>query len=80
MKIKIIDLLNMISKGEEVPKKIRYNNVIFTYYESANEIRKLYIYEKRNIFWFDRDFFELDTEVEIIEEDKGIKDIIYEDE
>ena len=73
--MKVIDLLNKIANGEEVPKKIRYNNVIFTYYENADEIRKLYIYEKHNIFWFDRDFFNLDTEIEIIEEDKEIDKI-----
>lgn len=28
-KIKIIDLLNMISKGEEVPKKIKYEDIVF---------------------------------------------------
>lgn len=28
-KIKVIDLLNMISKGEEIPKKVEYRGVIF---------------------------------------------------
>ena len=29
--MKIIDLLNKIANGEEVPKKIKYDNIIFEY-------------------------------------------------
>ena len=32
MRIKIIDLLNMISKGEELPKRIKYDDKITSTY------------------------------------------------
>jgi len=69
-KIKIIDLLNMISKGEEVPKKIKYENDIYIqvdnycyFCEETNEILSQNIYAEFN---------RLNDEVEIIEEDKKI--------
>lgn len=31
MKIKLIDILNKRANGEEVPKKIKINNVIYEY-------------------------------------------------
>ena len=34
--IKIIDLLNKIANGEEVPKKIRYKNKIFEHWDNGN--------------------------------------------
>lgn len=40
--IKIIDLLNKIANGEEVPKKIKINNVIYEY------IGYMYCTEKAN--------------------------------
>ena len=73
LKIKIIDLLNKIAKGEEVPQKIR--------------IGALYMYWDGSAYW-DEDgetsFCEvigsseygLNREVEIIEEEKDIKPII----
>ena len=33
MKIKIIDLLNKIANNEEVPKKIKWENIIYAYSE-----------------------------------------------
>lgn len=44
MKIKIIDLLNMISKGEELPKKIKYDDKI--YYMVGNNDYENYEYEE----------------------------------
>ena len=35
--MKIIDLLNKIAKGEEVPKKIKYNNELWEYYEDLKD-------------------------------------------
>ena len=35
--MKVIDLLNMISKGEEVPKKIKYRKCIFEYEEKSKD-------------------------------------------
>ena len=34
--MKIIDLLNKIANGEEVPKKIRYKNKIFEHWDNGN--------------------------------------------
>lgn len=66
-KIKVIDLLNMISKGEEVPNKIKIKQ--WEYNEEDEDLE----YEL-----FDRLYnedFELNDEVEEIEEDKKIEKI-----
>ena len=73
--MKIIELLNKIANGEEVPKKIRFNNI---------EWNK--VYGEKNVYYineYDSDFFlyffrknldfTLNDEVEIIEEEKEIK-------
>jgi hypothetical protein len=36
-KIKIIDLLNKIANGEEVPKKIKYSTLIYKFNENCNQ-------------------------------------------
>lgn len=64
-KIKIIDLLNMISKGEEVPKKIKYDNQVFEYRE---DMLDYYCYDyDLNLMGYQQF---LNDEVEIIEEKK----------
>lgn len=75
MKIKIIDLLNKISNDEEVPEKIKINNVIYEYRgymyctENANyQDIEDYLFGKWN-------FNILNDEVEIIEEPKKIEKI-----
>ena len=35
--IKVIELLNKIAKGEEVPKRIKYGNMFYTYDESGKD-------------------------------------------
>ena len=85
MKIKVIDLLNKIAKGEEVPKKILLNRIVFEYqgddYLYKDEDKKEYwlfsaCYTDKYM-WLE-DF--LKDEVEIIEEPKKIEKIeIYED-
>ena len=72
-KIKVIDLLNMISKGEEVPKKIKYNLLeknyqILVYDEEEQEYR--YENDYNNFCTFPN--HHLNDEVEIIEEEKKI--------
>lgn len=74
MKIKIIDLLNMISKGKEVPKKIKYKDDIYIHVdnhcyvcEETYEILSNNIYAEHN---------SLNDEIEIIEEDKKIEPLI----
>ena len=37
--IKVIDLLNKIANGEEVPEKIKFNEDIFEYYPSEKEYK-----------------------------------------
>ncbi len=67
--MKVIDLLNKIANGEEVPKKkIKYNNETFTIREEKDDYVSEY-------YWFtDRySLLDLNNEVEIIEEDKKIE-------
>lgn len=89
MKIKIIDLLVKIANGEEVPKKIKYEDIVFDY-TKRNREGLIYIadeysnYEDNDnsliahLFWH---IEKLNDEVEIIEEPKKIEKIeIREDE
>lgn len=75
--MKIIDLLNKIANGEEVPKKIKYKDDIYIHVdnycyvcEETNETLSQNIYAE---------FSRLNDEVEIIEEDKKIKHLSYEE-
>ena len=76
--IKIIDLLNKIANGEEMPKKITYSLLrdeykILIYDEEEQEYR----YENDyNEFWHVPNHH-LNDEVEIIEEEKEIEKIPY---
>lgn len=73
--MKIIDLLNKIANGEEVPKKIKYDtlNYYFRDYDYKEyDIEKDYIDEQTS-FIEKIDFYKLHDEVEIIEEDKKIE-------
>ena len=75
MKIKLIDLLNMRARNEEMPKQIKIGDgaEIFTY--------DGYMYKDDGMYITDLlDFFgHLNEEVEIIEEDKKIEKISYDD-
>ena len=74
--MKVIDLLNKIANGEEVPKKIQYRGYIYEleeglYYREDGENKTLrsafnYLYLERC----------LNDEIEIIEEDKKIEKMI----
>lgn len=77
--MKIIDLLNKIANGEEVPEKIRINNVIYKYCGDD------YLFKDKNNdnheYWLFSDGYTdkftwldsfLKTEVEIIEEDNKV--------
>ena len=79
--IKIIDLLNKIAKGEEVPKKIwlrRIWRVPMTYSEEAKDY---YCTNNPNGIFedyfksYNKEDFNLNEEVEIIEEEKEIEKI-----
>ena len=67
-KIKVIDLLNIISKGEELPKTIRWYDKFYNDYDEISNNYKAFVYERlKNEFW------NLNDELEIIEEPKKIE-------
>lgn len=73
--MKIIDLLNKIANGEEVPEKIKYNDRIYTRFQNLNGNR-LYYYQVLNegVFLVEQisSVGELLNEVELIEEDNNV--------
>lgn len=77
--IKVIDLLNKIANGEEVPEKIKFNEDIFEYYPSEKEY-KSFVDEDRfcgqtllfAVMYEHRINEILNCEVEIIEEQEEI--------
>jgi hypothetical protein len=76
--MKVIDLLNKIANGEEVPKKIKYNDIEYTHIDNycyADENSRLLSYE---IY---AEQHRLNDEIEIIEdtpkEDKKIEYLDY---
>ena len=76
--MKVIDLLNKIANGEEVPKIIKYDETIYLF---RNYDYKEYSIEKgicdEQTSWIEDkfDFYKINDEVEIIEEDKKIEKI-----
>lgn len=71
--IKIIDLLNKIAKGEEVPKKIFYEKQWWEY-NPDNDYEGI---EWGGCFLCNVLICELNDEVEIIEEEKEIEKLDY---
>lgn len=70
--MKIIDLLNMISKGEEVPKYIQYYNML----KDKTDIMMVC---KENIFYkLDQLEIQLNSRVEILEEERKIPEKLEE--
>lgn len=86
MKIKMIDLLNKIANGEEIPKKILLNGIVFEYqgddYLYKDEDKKehwLFSVSYTDKYMWLENF--LKAEIEIIEESKNIEKIkMYQDE
>ena len=74
-KIKVIDLLNMISKGEEVPEKIKINNVIYEYRGYMYCTEKANYQDIEDYLFGKWNFNILNEEAEIIEEPKKIEKI-----
>ena len=74
--MKIIDLLNKIANGEEVPKKIKYKNKIYERYQNTTT-NNLYYYQVPNkndfLIYQLSSVSDLLDEVEIIEEPKKIE-------
>ena len=83
MKIKIITLLNKIANNEKVPKHILLTNIVFHYDDDVQDYENDSEYLFRDSFSnFDRseDFLNIEVEeVEIIEEEKKIEKINYEE-
>jgi hypothetical protein len=73
--IKIIDLLNKIANGEEVPEKIKINNVIYEYRGYMYCTKKANYQDIEDYLFGKWNFNILNDEVEIIEEDKEIEKI-----
>ena len=71
--MKIIDLLNKIAKGEEAPKKIKYDGSIYKFDNFQDD----YMSNDNHEGILDElcTFSALNDEVEIIEEDKKIEKI-----
>ena len=82
MKIKIIDLFNKIYNNDNIPKKIIYNSRTWEYSEAYNDfIDENNNYSFVNFIYQYQDTYELlNTEVEIIEEDKKIEKFDIESE
>ena len=70
--MKIIDLLNKIANGEEVPLIIKYNNKI---YEYTKEIEWYLREDLKSELFIDKN--RLNDEVEIIEEEKKIPEKLF---
>lgn len=82
MKIKTIDLLNKIANGEEIPKKILLNGIVFKYqgddYLYKDEDKKehwLFSVSYTDKYMWLKNF--LKAEIEIIEEPKKIEKLPY---
>jgi hypothetical protein len=77
--MKIIDLLNKIANGEEVPKKIKFYGKYYIWYDNEYTGNKGYCLEPlksdSNSFLEINTVYDLNNEVEIIEEEKKIEKI-----
>ena len=77
--MKVIDLLNKIATREELPKKISYENKIYVYYEAyAGYYEEKFpgIYNKKFLSFRNEQWHSvLNSDVEIIEEDKEVEEI-----
>lgn len=81
--MKIIDLLVKTSESEDPPKKIKYKNHIWYYDKMTqdycrNDTDGLYVYLFQNLFQSETDIF-INDEVEIIEENKEIEKLEFEE-
>ena len=79
--MKVIDLLNKIANGEEVPKKIKWEDTIYAYSEYDKDYLEFPFSEDEYKGLFDmKDSIltqYLNDEVEVLEEDKEIEDTKY---
>ena len=72
--MKVIDLLNKIANGEEVPKKVKYKGLYWEYDKNYDDYR-----DNEDDWVFGMSNYDitrmLNNEVEILEEPKGIPEI-----
>lgn len=72
--MKVIDLLNKIANGEEVPKKIIVDRLYYEYDKNVD-------YKNDNKYLFDNylqiNEEDMNKEIEILEESKGIPEKLY---
>ena len=66
--MKVIDLLNKIANGEEPPKKIKRNEIIFTLEDDIDYVNENKRFLMGDIICTNKD--DLNSEIEIIEEPK----------
>ena len=72
MKIKIIDLLNKIANGEEIPRTIRWYDKFYNDYDEISNNYKAFVYGK-----LENNVWGLNDEIEILEEPKKIEKIDF---
>ena len=79
-KIRVIDLLNKIANGEDVPKEIKYDTM--NYYFRNYDYKELHgdLIDEQTSFIEKIDFYKLNDEVEIIEEKKIPEKLEYYDD
>ena len=70
MKIKVIDLLNKIANGEEIPRTIRWYDKFYNDYDEISNNYKAFVYGK-----LENNVWGLNDEIEILEEPKKIEKI-----
>lgn len=71
--MKVIDLLNKIANGKEIPKKIKYQNYIYEYQHRRDTENCFNYMCNENGEYLSRRYFIdniLNDDVEVIEEDK----------
>ena len=76
MKIKIIELLTKIANGEEIPKKIKFKNIIWEYCKNGSTKDYINDYNGCLMEFIPINKVGLNDSVEIIEEPKKIEKIL----
>lgn len=71
--MKVIDLLNKIAKGEEVPKKIKLDGEVYLYSKTYEQYHSERYDENLLETISEYNYSGLNDEIEIIEEDKKIE-------
>ena len=77
--MKVIDLLNKIAKGEEVPERIKFENYIYIWRNYEKDYFCKQINHSLESIIGEYMFSNLNLEIEIIEEEKEIEEITIRD-